>query len=165
MPRGGARPGAGRKPKPRDAEPAVVVGMDGLPRRELRPAASAVDVQVLASPPSNMKSKEQREFWRAYAPAAIEQQTLIQQTALGFRELAEQFVMKQQIAAFIEANGGAANPIMDTLLKQYVKLAQRVDASLARFRLTSFGKPAVPEGGKRRSATPAANPWAQVAGR
>lgn len=43
-------------------------------------------------------------------------------------------------------------------LLSYLKLAQRVDASLARFKLTAFGKPAVSD-----KPQPAANPWAQVA--
>ena len=44
-------------------------------------------------------------------------------------------------------------------LRTYVKLAQRLDNTLARFKLTSFGKPADGAGVRK----PVANPWAAVA--
>lgn len=156
MPRGGARPGAGRKPK---ARPATVLGMDGR-RFPLLPA-DAVPVRdeavmALADPPADLPPAQQA-IWTQYAPAAIEQRTLVPATVMGFRQLCEQTAMAAVLAARIEKVGAASKRAGDPL-RHYVRLAQRLDASLARFKLTSFGKPA--DG--KASTQPAANPWVQV---
>ncbi len=54
---------------------------------------------------------------------------------------------------------GVATVVADDLLKQYGKIAQRLDASLGRFKLTAFGKPA--DGGSTRKS-PQANPWSMI---
>jgi hypothetical protein len=53
---------------------------------------------------------------------------------------------------------GAGTREADGYLKQYGRLAQRLDASLARFKLTADGKPATPA-----PAAATVNPWARVA--
>lgn len=159
MGRGGARPGAGRKPKPKDA---VVIGMDGI-RREVPavPVLSVEEQSALTAPPDGLTEKQQA-FWRRWAPHAIEQGTLIPATVAGFRELATQYVIKEEMEAGL-AILGVVNGDADRLLKRYEKIVQRVDASLARFKLTAFGKPAG-DGTRAKKAT-APSPWAKVAGR
>lgn len=152
MPKGGLRIGAGRKPNvPK------VVGMDGKPHAApLGPSLEVAAASPLADPPAGMREAEAL-VWKALAPLAIAQQTLVVATARGFRELCEQAVMKQQIADAI-AGVGAATSGMDALLRHYAKLAQRLDQSLARFRLTASGKPEPGALAKPKAATP----WAAV---
>ena len=156
MPRGGRRVNAGRKPS---SQRGVVIGLDGV-RQPAGAALASIDdaTQRLAIPPKDL-TKGQRRFWETYAPRAIEQRTLIDATVAGFRELCEQWALKDAIADDIHTKGPTTRDA-EAQLRTYVKLAQRVDSSLARFKLTGFGKPA--ETGSGRQA-PAANPWAQVA--
>lgn len=164
MPRGGARVGAGRKPTRR--RPAVVLGMDGN-RRDLfatasapgEPSPAAVPQQEseLLQPPSDL-TPAQQDLWRRWAPLAVEQRTLVPATVPGFRELCEQLALKQTLARRI-GHLGAGSERAAGRLGLYVKLAQRLDSSLARFKLTGFGKPDT----TARARPSAANPWAQVA--
>lgn len=118
-----------------------------------------VDTTDLAIPPIDLLPAEQA-FWRLYATAAVEQRTLVPSTVIGFRELCEQFALKQALAMRINKYAlGAGSKSAEGPLRAYVKLAQRIDATLARFKLTAFGKPADVGAAK----TPAANPWALVA--
>lgn len=159
MPRGGPRIGAGRKPKSWKERQGKVVGMDGNPFA--RPPASSspppADAGDLLEPPDGMTTK-QAALWRQLAPYAIAQQTLVAATRAGFRELVEQMTLKAAIAEDIEKIG-AAHPGSGDNLRHYAKLAQRVDATLARFRLTGSGKP------EAAAARPkaAANPFAAMA--
>lgn len=152
--------GSGRKPQARP--PGVVLGMDGR-RLDYEPllgqAPAAVSDQALEVPPAEL-TRGQRQFWRQAAPLAVGQGTLTASTAVGFRELCEQFCLKAAIARKIEKLGPASKSA-DAYIKAYVKLAQRLDATLARFKLTAFGKPA-DQAASRRSAA-AASPWAEVA--
>lgn len=161
MPRGGARPGAGRKPT-RKKKAGVVLSLSGERiDTSVPPRASSREhdeVTNLVDPPKKLP-KDQREFWKTYAAHAIEHGTLSPGTVAGFRELCEQFAFKEKLAASIRRKG-AATLDAQTEMRAYIRLAQRVDASLARFKLTSFGKAVesipVP---KQKPA----NPWAQVA--
>ena len=152
MPRGGLRVGAGRKPKK-----ASVVGMDG--QRFVPAPALPVSVagHPLLEPPADLR-EPQATVWRTLAPHAIAQQTLVQATVRGFRELVEQAVLKQQIADLILAPKPGTD--VDALLRHYTKLAQRLDSTLARFRLTAMGKPEPSAQVKPK----AASPWAAAAG-
>lgn len=161
MARGGRRVGAGRKPVIRRA---VVLGMDGTRREDLGAVGGGLAVAPvpeeldLAQPPTDM-TPSQQDFWRRWAPFAIEQRTLVPATLAGFRELCEQFALKQAIWRRLEALGPASEKATPRL-RAYTQLAQRLDSTLARFKLTGMGKPA-DNGGRARQA--AANPWAQVA--
>ena len=173
MPKGGRRVGAGRKPRARG----VLLAMDGTRRTDVLPPAlqpapssSTRAPRSLAKPPADL-SAPRKAFWRTYAPHAIAEGTLTAATVVGFRELSEQWVLKEDLARVIEA--AAAEPVAgDDLalviarkrdaadaLKAYVKLAQRLDATLARFKLTASGKAAPAEKPKA-----AANPWATTMG-
>jgi len=102
----------------------------------------------------------QRAFWTAWAPHAIDQGTLVPETVAGFRELCEQIEVKVALFAEMQAVG-IASAEGERCLKRWEKVAQRVDASMGRFRLTAFGKPM--ESTKR--AAPKANPWGRILGR
>lgn len=159
MPRGGSRPGAGRKPKT-----AKVVGMDGKPRADVLPpamqgaaaaTASNLDPQPsLIEPPADL-SDPRKAFWREWAPQAIAAGTLTDETVLGFRELAEQYVIKANLATAVEAQA----PGWGESLKLWIKATQRVDSSMARFKLTALGKSAPP-----KPKTTTSNPWASIGG-
>lgn len=150
MPRGGARVGAGRPRK----TPAVVVGMDGA--RFTAPPMPPPSDSPLLEPPADL-AKPLQAIWRDLAPLAVQQQTLVAATTAGFRELCEQLHLKRELARALHKHG-AASAEADRVLKQYVKVALRVDGTLARFRLTGMGKPE-PAAAVRPKA---ANPWAQV---
>ena len=196
MPRGGSRPGAGRKPKS-----AVVLGMDGSRRETSAPAASTPaaaavppptsarrpDQVDLAQPPSDLSEKRQ-EFWRVYAPTAVAEGTLTEGTVVGFRELSAQFVIEQDLLEQMESYRllyvryldyvkttppAEVGPQLSQLVKQieafnasyqdsiklWTKVSQRVDSTLARFKLTAMGKPDT----ARVKAKPVANPWGAFA--
>jgi hypothetical protein len=126
-----------------------------------QPAAPSIgDDGELAIAPADLTAAE-KAVWCAYAPLAIEQQTLTPATAVGFRELCTQYVMTHVIADAINAPTNEVSVFARAdYLKLYTKYAQRLDATLARFKLTAFGKP-VDGAGKRQQ--PAANSWADVA--
>jgi hypothetical protein len=164
MPRGGARVGAGRKPNGERAIRQRVVAMPGI---QMPPSwgppvnqntSAGVSGSPLKEPPAGF-AEPGASFWRIWAPWAIEQGTLIDATVAGFSELCEQFVVKQALWAQLD-KVGIASAEGDRILKRYEKIVQRVDASLARFRLTSFGK-AIDQTGKKKAEAP--NPWAGLA--
>jgi len=139
----------------------VVLGLDGSrlvvptvasPASEPEPAVAA-----LVEPPGDLPV-DQQAVWRRFAAHAVAQGTLVPATVPGFRELCEQMTFKDAIAAKIaKAPAGRRS---DGPLRHYVKLAQRVDATLARYKLTAFGKPAERDKGGK---TGKANPFAAVA--
>lgn len=160
MPRGGFRVGAGRKKEPKSG---VVLGMDGNRRVGAPvsvPAAPALTDEEQASllePPADLKSERARGFWTFAAPHAIRQRTLTQAEVPGFRQLCTQWAFIEDLVVRLDLLGPATKDA-DAAMKSYVRLSQRLDASLARFKLTAFGKPAVAEKPKA-----AANPWGAIA--
>lgn len=158
MPRGGIRVGQGRRPQPKTG---VVLGLDT--GRRVKPVASlpelpAVERETLLVPPEDLTA-EAKAYWMRWAPAAIEERTLTLATASGFRELCEQYVLTAAVYARILLLGPTTIEAAP-YLRNYIQLAQRLDGTLARFKLTAFGKPAVSDKPKA-----AANPWAQVVGK
>lgn len=148
MPRGGRRPGAGRKPKLR----MVLGGMPTLPGIELPKEA----ISPLVDPPRDLVGAGPRALWRRLAPAALREKTLTLETAAGFRLLVETHDLANRVRDGILT----AKPDVDVskAVRTYAGLAQRVDAMLARFKLTGFGKPS-------ESAAPrpvGRNAWAEV---
>lgn len=156
MPRGGFRVGAGRKPGPRSA---VVLGMDGVRRIEavVSPHVPTTDDFGLLVAPRDLP-RDQVKYWTRYAPLALAQRTLIPAHVPGFRELCEQAAFKDGLAKQIRKLKPESDDASD-ILRHYEKLVQRLDATLARFRLTGFGKPAESAGAARKTT---ASPWAAV---
>jgi hypothetical protein len=134
--------------------------MDGI-RRDAPPTATptgAGEADPLLTPPRGM-TRDQRKFWTYYAPFALAQRTLVAEHLPGFRELCEQAAFKADIVK--EMKRLKKNPeALSNSRRHYEKAVQRLDATLARFKLTGLGRPADPVGSARKSAP---NPWAQAA--
>jgi hypothetical protein len=136
---GGARIGAGRKPRSR------AFALVPRPRPAPPPSARPAD-EDLAIPPADLPA-DQMAIWRAYAPLAIERHTLTPATVPAFRLLCELDVQKAVVGRLVDkgALGG---------LRTFMQLSRQVEALLARFALAPFGKPI-----EDAAAAPAANPW------
>jgi hypothetical protein len=147
---GGARPGTG--PKPKAAHTAHVHGS----RRQRGAKPVEVPPITLIPAPSDL-TEAQLAVWNELAPQACAERTLVASTIRAFRDLCEAIVLKQSMAAAIEANGltylkvtidGAgqehteqkANP----LLSQHRGMMQRVETGMLRFRLSPMGKEIIP---------------------
>lgn len=157
MPRGGHRPGAGRKPKGQEGNVLT------MPDRKVRvqppiPDLPESDRVALSEAPLGV-SEAARALWHQWAPQALAERTLTPATAAGFAQLCQQWAYVTSLAKKIDHLGPDTKEAIPYMIG-YLKLAQRLDASLARFKLTAFGKPAVSDKPKA-----AANPWAQVAGK
>lgn len=153
MPRGGARVGAGRKPKG-----ATVLSLHG---GRIRPSAKqAEDVPqaplVPVQPPLDAPS-EQQAVWNELMPHALMARTLTPGTAAAFRDLCEAIVLKRMMLAEIMADGLTQAKVtlqMDeqgggvqsvekkahALLSQHRGMMQRVEAGMTRFKLAPMGK-------------------------
>ena len=153
MPRGGARVGAGRKPKG-----ATVLSLHGGRVRQPAQAAPTVAQGPLpdVKQPEGMPEASQ-VLWNELAPHALEARTLTDGTAAAFRDLCEAIVLKRMMLAEILADGLTGTKVtlqMDeagggvqsvekkahTLLSQYRGMMQRVEAGFTRFRLAPMGK-------------------------
>lgn len=121
---GGARVGAGKKPRPK---PVLVA--DGRSEDEVR--------EDLEMPPADIHPDGQA-FWRDYAPLAFERKTLTEATVPAFRLLCELHAKKMMVSVMVDkgALGG---------LRVYMQLAKQVETLMARFCLAPFGKSAGPE--------------------
>lgn len=127
---GGARPGAGRKPRSR-LERAVAPGHHG---RVLRHPSGMDQVPVVAEieefdAPDDL-TLEERHVWVELAPHAFQNRTLTKATSLSFRLLCRNVVLERALADNVELRGGA----------NHRGLIQRVDAELLRFSLSPCGK-------------------------
>lgn len=140
--------------------------MDGRPRADVLPPsmqgsapvqtaapAGPLSTTTLTEPPADL-SEARKAFWREWAPKAIAAGTLTEATVLGFRELSEQYVIKEDLAKAVELKA----PGWGESLKLWMKATQRLDASMARFKLTAFGKPET----KQKAPGGAASAWASV---
>ena len=167
MPRGGARVGAGRKPKEYLKKPAPIVNF-----KDVKQAKSG-DGLVSRVPPADLP-EDQRDFWQRYAGHAIEARTLTMRTEAAFRLLCELEAEKRATKATIDADGrtfikitidGAGQEHQELkahpLTGSYRQLAQRVETLMARFSLAPFGKPTDAGGAKKTVISP----WARVAGK
>lgn len=161
MPRGGFRVGAGRK---KGTPRGVVLGMDRGPRRVAQatapvevPVLTASEQAFLVEPPASVLHEKAQACWRKFAGHAIRERTLTTATVGGFEQLCQQWAYIDDLNVKIQLLGPGTQDA-DPFLKSFVRLSQRLDGSLARFKLTAFGKPATAETPKA-----AVNPWAQVA--
>lgn len=127
---GGARVGAGRPRRDPTAKWLSGAGTrpQGLVARPVEPSGVAVDVPC----PVGMQADE-ASVWRELAPHATAEGTLTPRTVMAFGWLCRNVVMERKLAA---SPLGAAGP-------DHRGMMQRVEAGLARFRLTPDGKPVV----------------------
>lgn len=145
MARGGARVGAGRKPKQQKEETAEsnIVAFDGGKAGGVSPV-----------PPHDLP-EDQHQFWRTYAPLALEKRTLTPQTLPAFKHLCELEAMRAKVWAQLERDGlTSAKVTTDVtsgeqhleikphpLLAMYSKVVKDVKGYLKDFALCAFGKP------------------------
>jgi hypothetical protein len=142
---GGARVGAGRKPKQR-LEFAVVEG------------GAVKDDAVPSLPPEDLPLAG-REFWQQWAGLAMDAGTLTGRTVPGFRWLCETYAEMRANQQQIEQDGRTyvkvtvdgsgqehqelkAHPLTNALNK----LRKDVEGGMARFCLTAMGKPIAARG-------------------
>jgi hypothetical protein len=117
---GGARVGAGRKPK-RDPEFQVLDGRAAF--------SSGPD---LTKPPADLAEAHQ-QVWRDWAPRAIDQLTLVVATVPAFLRLCD-LEVKRQAADKKATEGGVSE------LRIYLQLVKQIEGLMARFRLAPVGK-------------------------
>ncbi len=157
MAKGGYRAGAGRKPGPKQA---VVLGMNGKRQRdrsaELPPAvADDVKAGLLAAP--YWLPEAAKGYWERWAPEAVAERTLTPATAAGFTELCQRADYVGKLAVKIGTLGADTQDALP-YLGLYDRMSQKLETSLARFKLTAFGKPATSDKPKA-----SANPFSMVA--
>lgn len=130
MGRGGRRPGAGRKPKPRDDQGRVLMhpSSAGLASSAAPPPESQAPVEVFEAPAS--LSPEERAVWDRQAPHAFAARTLTRASALAFARYC-QIVVLEQAEAKSSGRGGTNHR---GLLKQ-------INAYELQFLLVPCGKP------------------------
>ena len=139
---GGARVGAGRKPKDPIARwLGGYAGKRGQAARTGRvPAGEALP--LLAAPRTLLAAE--RAVWQRLAPLACAQRTLTESQAPAFQVLCEGIVLMEQCREVLRQDGltvtvdgvKKAHP----LLAQHRGYVQRVEAGLLRFRLSPIGK-------------------------
>lgn len=128
MPRGGRRPGAGRKPRNRTPEPEGLrllthpAAVSGIPTTNARSPIEEFDA------PDSL-TREEREIWLKQAPFAFANRTLTRATAMSFERYCRVVVMERAESAS-SARGGANHR---GLLKQ-------INAYELQFILTPCGK-------------------------
>ena len=156
MPRGGRRPGAGRKPGRPNV--GIVLGMDGT--RKVRgadlPPAIPLDTQMSLREPPRDLSEAARLCWRGLVEEALAERTLTPATVAGFRQLCILMAIVRAIDDRIEVLGVATQDALPYLTARKGQAGQ-LAASLKDFKLTAFGKPVTSEKPKA-----AANPWASL---
>lgn len=134
MPRGGARAGAGRKPK--SAAEKALTGNPGHRGRVLvHPAFGGADVPMLApvdefDAPNDL-SVDERMVWLQLAPFAFRRRTLTKATTLAFCLLCRNVVLERRYAGSMTDAGGS----------NHRGMIQRIDAELTAFDLRPMGKP------------------------
>ena len=152
MARGGARSGAGRKPREKRG---VVLGMDGARRVDLRPAVSPEEQSALLKPPDELSATE-KAVWLECAPLALEERTLTPSKVPGFREFCTRLANVRALDARIQVLGVATQDALRYSAERR-GWATLLAASLKDFKLTAFGKPATSEKPKQ-----AVNPFAAL---
>lgn len=140
MARGGARVGAGRKPK--EAPLAALHGHRARPLVDAAPPAAAGPLAPVDPPPG--LTAPVRKLWDELAPHALGERTLTPATAAAFELLCRQILLERKLSRSPDRGGSAHRGMM-----------QRVEAGLSRFRLAPTGK-ATP-------APPPADPFAEFA--
>jgi hypothetical protein len=132
VPRGGPRPGAGRKPLERP-----LAALHGHRRRVLVEERSAVSpalpAPVPVDPPLDLKGAPLL-VWQELAPFALAERTLTPATAAAFALLCRVIVLER-----------AAGRSRDRGKADHRGLIIRTEAGLAKFRLSPTGKPNPPE--------------------
>lgn len=153
MSHGGARPGAGRRPKNQQAK---WLSGDAGKRGEGKQKPQPGPVQLIAAPVD--LPAEQAAVWNELGPYACAQRTLVPDTVAAFRDLCEAIVLKRAMLARIAEDGMTYLKITTDvtsgeqskdvkahpLLSHHRGMMQRVEAAMLRFRLSPIGKELMP---------------------
>ena len=125
MPRGGARPGAGRKPKPTHLR-----GLDGGAghRQVVPPAAATAPIDEFDAP--DTLSVDERNVWVRQAPLAFKARTLTRSTALAFERYCQLVVRERNEAK----SSGCDGP-------NHARMIRTLNTLELQFQLTPCGKP------------------------
>jgi len=131
MGRGGARLGAGRKPKS-----AVQNAVDGTKSYAQQPnyfqaGAKLPEVEEFDAP--NELTTDERNVWMKLAPGAFKARTLSQVTEYAFVLLCKNIVLEQGLRASVEKCGGP----------DHRGILQKVEGGLTAFSLRAMGKPLI----------------------
>lgn len=128
MPRGGARVGAGRKPKAGHLR-----SFDGGAGKRKAPGVvePAATAEITEFDAPNDLTLEERRVWMELAPHAFKKRTLTPATSLAFCLLCRNVLLERQYAQSVNDRGGA----------NHRGMIQRVDNELAAFDLRPIGKP------------------------
>lgn len=99
MPRGGARIGAGRKPKPRPPADVVRHPSSSLPSRSaiLPPTTNGLSPVEEFDAPDDL-TDEERHVWLKQAPHAFKQRTLTRASAMAFERYCKVVVLERNEA-------------------------------------------------------------------
>lgn len=158
MPRGGARPGAGRPKKSGkhhwltgDAgrrKLAVVGGGRATSTPEASPAPSAA-ASPLPLPGDQLTTEAQQAWWGRLAPLALTAGTLTDATRPGFVLLCKVAARVDELEEAIDRLGltddsSPAGTKANPLLTHYRGYVQRQEQLLARYGLAAMSKPAAP---------------------
>jgi len=130
-------------------------------RAPVRPELSPVDPverEGLLRAPDDL-TEDVQAVWHRWAEHAVAERTLTPATSAGFRQLCQQLAYLDQMVTRIN-HLRADTKEATSYLQTFLKLSQRLDGSLARFKLTALGKPAVSDKPKT-----AVNPWAALGGK
>ena len=123
MPRGGRRPGSGRKPKS-----ATVLGIDGVRHAQWPAVVPDVAQPVEQFGPPEGLIPEVLAVWRQQAPHAFEMRTLARATEVSFERYCRAVVLEQRLG--LTAPGGA----------DHRGILRQVNAYELQFLLTPCGK-------------------------
>ena len=165
---GGARVGAGRKPK--DTALGALTGSRRVASRQRRnqtatepnnqtPAEQSADGEGTAPPPPEVPSPpdlpipptpgnltlDELAVWNELAPIAAREGTLTDTTVVAMRDLCEAIVLKRKLLRTVDTDGLVVLTRQGTraahpLLAQFRGLMQRVEGAMVRFKLAPMGK-------------------------
>lgn len=130
MARGGARAGAGRKPKSL-AEKALHGTAKLRERRAEPPAVEEFDA------PDDL-TRDERLVWMKLAPLAFQARTLTRATEDAFSDLCRNRVLMLELSRDPDKRGGA----------DHRGIVQRVQSQMKDFSLSPFGKPLIEDAPK-----------------
>jgi hypothetical protein len=175
---GGARAGAGQKPKTRTRRGgrdipglrAVPGSRGGRSEAPLVPEPPAEEIQ----PPDRLTPKE-LEYWHELGPHAIEAGTLVPATVAPFVLLCKCLVMVDEMHAtmlnegltvikfVITEEGSQEEKKVHPLLSPYRNMVQRIESLAVKYKVCALGKPMDVDAPKKKSKP--TNPWAVVSNR
>lgn len=139
---GGFRPGAGRKKKATHLK--IAHGTATVAERLAAANSTAEEPAAAAVTMPDDLSPKQIEHWKELAPIAVRERTLIENTRPAFLLLCKNRANLDDYNDILEADGYTIETEQGTkahpLLTARDRMVKIIDAQMARFKLTPFGK-------------------------